>query len=216
MIRHRVMNVVCACWVFADEKAGEYGCLQRVHVLLQYMEHLERLLYNAYEGCAVAMAAPPKVHTSFPFKLFDECGIVHCLSDHSFVLKEGCSLAMAAPPKVHTSFPFKLFDECGIVHCLFDHSFVLKEGYAVPKAAPPKVRTSFSLKLFDECGIVHCLSDHSFVLKEGCSLAMAAPPKVHTSFSFNSLLSVGLYTVYQTIVLFSRKTVLWPRLQPTR
>ena len=138
MIRHRVMNVMCACWVFADEKAGEYGCLQRVHVLLQYMEHLERLLYNAYEGCAVAMAAPPKVHTSFPFKLFDECGIVHCLSDHSFVLKEGCSLAMAAPPKVHTSF------------------------------------------------------------------------------SFNSLLGVGLYTVYQTIVLFSRKTVLWPRLQPTR
>ncbi|KAK7113677.1 hypothetical protein V1264_012925 [Littorina saxatilis] len=48
-----------------NEKAGEYGCLQRVHVLLQYMEHLERLLYNAYEGCAVAMAAPPKIVKTF-------------------------------------------------------------------------------------------------------------------------------------------------------
>jgi hypothetical protein len=47
--------------VFPDEKAGEYGCLQRVHVLLQYIEHLERILYNAYEGLAVAMAPPPKV-----------------------------------------------------------------------------------------------------------------------------------------------------------
>ncbi|XP_076458807.1 serine/threonine-protein kinase SMG1-like [Babylonia areolata] len=47
------------------EKAGEYGCLQRVHTLLQYMEHLERILYNAYEGCAVAMAAPPKIVKTF-------------------------------------------------------------------------------------------------------------------------------------------------------
>ncbi|KAL8580399.1 hypothetical protein ACOMHN_020876 [Nucella lapillus] len=48
-----------------NEKAGEYGCLQRVHILLQYMEHLERILYNAYEGCAVAMAAPPKIVKTF-------------------------------------------------------------------------------------------------------------------------------------------------------
>lgn len=34
---------------------------QRVHLLLQFMEHLEKQLYNAYEGCAVAMVNPPKV-----------------------------------------------------------------------------------------------------------------------------------------------------------
>ena len=35
--------------------------LTRVNVLLQFMENLEKLLYNAYEGCAMAMVAPPKV-----------------------------------------------------------------------------------------------------------------------------------------------------------
>ena len=34
----------------------------RVTVLLQFMEHLEKLLYNAYEGCTCAMVAPPKVN----------------------------------------------------------------------------------------------------------------------------------------------------------
>lgn len=41
------------------------GSLTRVVLVLQFMEHLEKLLYNAYEGCAVAMVAPPKVIIKF-------------------------------------------------------------------------------------------------------------------------------------------------------
>lgn len=144
------MNVVCACWVFADEKAGEYGCLQRVHVLLQYMEHLERLLYNAYEGCAVAMAAPPKVHTSFPFKLFDECGIVHCLSDHSFVLKEDCAVAKAAAHKVNLDLLWSLYFVC------LCHSVLSSRKAMFWPWLHPLRNTSFCFKLFVQCCFV-CL-----------------------------------------------------------
>ncbi|XP_062590366.1 serine/threonine-protein kinase SMG1-like isoform X1 [Saccostrea cucullata] len=37
----------------------------RVHLLLQFMEHLEKLLYNAYEGCAMAMPMSPKSVRTF-------------------------------------------------------------------------------------------------------------------------------------------------------
>ncbi|CAG5117887.1 unnamed protein product [Candidula unifasciata] len=47
------------------EKVGEYVCLQRVHLLMNFMEHLDKLLYNAYEGCAVAMPAVHKVVKTF-------------------------------------------------------------------------------------------------------------------------------------------------------
>ncbi|XP_048245963.1 serine/threonine-protein kinase SMG1-like isoform X1 [Haliotis rufescens] len=48
-----------------SERPGEYTSLLRVHLLLQFMEHLEKLLYNAYEGCAVAMPTPPKTVRTF-------------------------------------------------------------------------------------------------------------------------------------------------------
>ena len=38
-----------------------YSRLLRPCALLQFMEYLEKLLYNAYEGYAVAMLSPPKV-----------------------------------------------------------------------------------------------------------------------------------------------------------
>lgn len=33
----------------------------RLALLLQFLENLEKLMYNAYEGCANALTAPPKV-----------------------------------------------------------------------------------------------------------------------------------------------------------
>ncbi|KFM68140.1 Serine/threonine-protein kinase SMG1, partial [Stegodyphus mimosarum] len=40
--------------------------LLRVNLLLSLMEHLEKLMYNAYEGCAAALPSPPKnVRTFF-------------------------------------------------------------------------------------------------------------------------------------------------------
>jgi len=48
--------------VFTDHLDGEvYGLCLRTSLLLQFMEYLERHLYNAVEGCAVAMAPLPKV-----------------------------------------------------------------------------------------------------------------------------------------------------------
>ncbi|XP_005098211.1 serine/threonine-protein kinase SMG1 [Aplysia californica] len=47
------------------EKVGEYVCLQRVHLLMNFMKHLEKLLYNAYEGCAVAMPPVHKIVKTF-------------------------------------------------------------------------------------------------------------------------------------------------------
>ncbi|CAC5378702.1 unnamed protein product [Mytilus coruscus] len=37
----------------------------RIQLILQFMEQLEKLLYNAYEGCAVAMPMPPKAVRTF-------------------------------------------------------------------------------------------------------------------------------------------------------
>eukprot|EP00106_Octopus_bimaculoides_P021655 XP_014789097.1 PREDICTED: serine/threonine-protein kinase SMG1-like isoform X1 [Octopus bimaculoides] len=47
------------------EKNADYNASVRVHLLLQFMEHLEKQLYNAYEGCAVAMSAAPKPVRTF-------------------------------------------------------------------------------------------------------------------------------------------------------
>ncbi|KAK6170598.1 hypothetical protein SNE40_018955 [Patella caerulea] len=47
------------------ERPGEYTTLKRVHLLMQFMENLEKLLYNAYEGCTVAMPAIPKAVRTF-------------------------------------------------------------------------------------------------------------------------------------------------------
>ncbi|ESO84130.1 hypothetical protein LOTGIDRAFT_229624 [Lottia gigantea] len=47
------------------EKQGEYTCLKRVQLLMYFMENLEKILYNAYEGCTVAMPAIPKTVKTF-------------------------------------------------------------------------------------------------------------------------------------------------------
>ena len=62
------MNVFLVSWIYLISYACEcsisdgcYGVQLRVNLLMQFMDQLEKLLYNAYEGCAVAMAAAPKV-----------------------------------------------------------------------------------------------------------------------------------------------------------
>lgn len=42
---------------------GHHSIQLRLAHLLQYLESLEKLMYNAYEGCANALTAPPKVST---------------------------------------------------------------------------------------------------------------------------------------------------------
>ncbi|KAJ8319497.1 hypothetical protein KUTeg_004588 [Tegillarca granosa] len=46
-------------------KNNEVGNHFRIHLLLHFMEHLEKLLYNAYEGCATAMPMSPKAVRTF-------------------------------------------------------------------------------------------------------------------------------------------------------
>lgn len=43
---------------------GHHSNQLRLTLLLQYLENLEKLMYNAYEGCATALTAPPKVFSS--------------------------------------------------------------------------------------------------------------------------------------------------------
>lgn len=43
---------------------GHHSNQLRLTLLLQYLENLEKLMYNAYEGCAIALTAPPKVSRS--------------------------------------------------------------------------------------------------------------------------------------------------------
>ena len=40
---------------------GHHSNQLRLALLLQYVENLEKLMYNAYEGCANALNAPAKV-----------------------------------------------------------------------------------------------------------------------------------------------------------
>lgn len=65
-----IMFIILILFVILGEKVGEYVCLRRVHLLMNFMEHLDKLLYNAYEGCAVAMPAVHKVG----FSSFGLCG----------------------------------------------------------------------------------------------------------------------------------------------
>lgn len=46
---------------FFQTGESRYTTLFRVNLLLSLMENLEKLMYNAYEGCAVAFPSPPKV-----------------------------------------------------------------------------------------------------------------------------------------------------------
>ncbi|XP_068192330.1 serine/threonine-protein kinase SMG1 isoform X2 [Antennarius striatus] len=48
-------------WVGAGSDGdGHHSNQLRLVLLLQYLENLEKLMYNAYEGCANALTAPPK------------------------------------------------------------------------------------------------------------------------------------------------------------
>lgn len=44
---------------------GHHSNQLRLTLLLQYLENLEKLMYNAYEGCANALTAPPKAIKTF-------------------------------------------------------------------------------------------------------------------------------------------------------
>ncbi|XP_028842210.1 serine/threonine-protein kinase SMG1 isoform X2 [Denticeps clupeoides] len=47
-------------WSGADSDEGHHTNQLRLAMLLQFLENLEKLMYNAYEGCANALTAPPK------------------------------------------------------------------------------------------------------------------------------------------------------------
>jgi len=52
-------------WTTADNDEGHSSNQLRLVLLLQYLENLEKLMYNAYEGCANALTSPPKVCVSY-------------------------------------------------------------------------------------------------------------------------------------------------------
>lgn len=57
------LHIYVYCFfISGGAKSSDLSSHLRVHLLLQFMEHLEKLLYNAYEGCAVSMPMSPKVH----------------------------------------------------------------------------------------------------------------------------------------------------------
>ncbi|XP_043946465.1 serine/threonine-protein kinase SMG1-like [Protopterus annectens] len=47
-------------WTSADNDDGHCNNQLRLLLLLQFLENLEKLMYNAYEGCANALTSPPK------------------------------------------------------------------------------------------------------------------------------------------------------------
>ncbi|XP_023677609.2 serine/threonine-protein kinase SMG1 isoform X1 [Paramormyrops kingsleyae] len=47
-------------WSGAESDEGHHTNQLRLTLLLQFLENLEKLMYNAYEGCANALTAPPK------------------------------------------------------------------------------------------------------------------------------------------------------------
>lgn len=51
-------------WSAAETDEGHHTNQLRLALLLQFLENLEKLMYNAYEGCANALTAPPKVRAS--------------------------------------------------------------------------------------------------------------------------------------------------------
>ncbi|XP_063286393.1 serine/threonine-protein kinase SMG1 isoform X2 [Pelobates fuscus] len=54
-----------AQWTTADNDEGHGNNQLRLVLLLQYLENLDKLMYNAYEGCANALTSPPKVIRTF-------------------------------------------------------------------------------------------------------------------------------------------------------
>ncbi|XP_006892778.1 PREDICTED: serine/threonine-protein kinase SMG1 [Elephantulus edwardii] len=52
-------------WTTAENDEGHSSNQLRLVLLLQYLENLEKLMYNAYEGCANALTSPPKVIRTF-------------------------------------------------------------------------------------------------------------------------------------------------------
>ncbi|KAG9477052.1 hypothetical protein GDO78_002442 [Eleutherodactylus coqui] len=52
-------------WTTADNDEGHANNQLRLILLLQYLENLDKLMYNAYEGCANALTSPPKVIRTF-------------------------------------------------------------------------------------------------------------------------------------------------------
>lgn len=48
-------------WSGGESDEGHHTNQLRLALLLQFLENLEKLMYNAYEGCASALTAPPKV-----------------------------------------------------------------------------------------------------------------------------------------------------------
>lgn len=48
-------------WTTAENDEGHANNQLRLVLLLQYLENLDKLMYNAYEGCANALTSPPKV-----------------------------------------------------------------------------------------------------------------------------------------------------------
>ncbi|XP_075422184.1 serine/threonine-protein kinase SMG1 isoform X2 [Ascaphus truei] len=52
-------------WTAADNDEGHSSNQLRLVLLLQYLENLDKLMYNAYEGCSNALTAPPKVIRTF-------------------------------------------------------------------------------------------------------------------------------------------------------
>ncbi|KAI1896054.1 hypothetical protein AGOR_G00090850 [Albula goreensis] len=47
-------------WSAGESDEGHHTNQVRLALLLQFLENLEKLMYNAYEGCANALTAPPK------------------------------------------------------------------------------------------------------------------------------------------------------------
>lgn len=64
---------------------GHHSNQLRLALLLQFLENLEKLMYNAYEGCANALTAPPKVPIKAPgfSKLLQMNS--SCVINHSFL-----------------------------------------------------------------------------------------------------------------------------------
>ena len=59
------VQCIHAVYVADTDWDDVYNHLLRPCALLQFMEYLEKLLYNAYEGYAVAMPSPPKVQSLY-------------------------------------------------------------------------------------------------------------------------------------------------------
>ncbi|KAL4659048.1 serine/threonine-protein kinase SMG1 isoform X1 [Arapaima gigas] len=47
-------------WAAAESDEGHHTNQLRLALLLQFLENLEKLMYNSYEGCANALTSPPK------------------------------------------------------------------------------------------------------------------------------------------------------------